>query len=79
MTSAPFYDVVRVSKGPSLGNNFTLLCPYTLLAHYAELDWVEEFGVERGLVRISVGLENREELKEMIEKALEAAEEGTRG
>lgn len=74
-----FYDTLKCAKGPSLGTNFTLASPYAILAHYAELDWVEEFGVERGLVRISVGLENREELKEMIEKALEAAEEGTRG
>ena len=26
-------------KGPSLGTNFTLACPYTILGHYLELDW----------------------------------------
>ena len=51
-----FFDSLEVAKGPSLGSNFTLwlelhICrtapiltrfssPYTLLAHYGELDWV---------------------------------------
>lgn len=35
-----FLDVIDVPKGPSLGTNFTLVSPYTLLAHYAELEWV---------------------------------------
>jgi cystathionine gamma-synthase len=26
-----FYDAVQVPKGPSLGTNYTLCCPYTLL------------------------------------------------
>jgi cystathionine gamma-synthase len=34
-----FFDNMKVSKGPSLGTNFTLACPYTLLAHYQELPW----------------------------------------
>jgi cystathionine gamma-synthase len=49
-----------VAKGPSLGTNFTLVCPYTLLAHYNELPWAEEFGVDRFLIRVSVGLETIE-------------------
>ena len=35
-----FLDALDVPKGPSLGTNFTLACPYTLLAHYGELEWV---------------------------------------
>ncbi|KAL4919127.1 pyridoxal phosphate-dependent transferase [Aspergillus aurantiobrunneus] len=35
-----FFDNLEVLKGPSLGTNFTLSCPYTLLAHYGELEWV---------------------------------------
>lgn len=39
-TAVPaFFDNLRISKGPSLGTNFTLSCPYTLLAHYQELPW----------------------------------------
>src|SRR6266566_1327941 len=29
-----FYDALACAKGPSLGTNFTLACPYTILAHY---------------------------------------------
>jgi cystathionine gamma-synthase len=32
--------------------------PYTILAHFTELEWAAEFGVEEGLVRISVGMED---------------------
>lgn len=35
-----FYDNLATAKGPSLGTNFTLVSPYTLLAHYGELEWV---------------------------------------
>ncbi|MHC5067631.1 MAG: PLP-dependent transferase [Planctomycetota bacterium] len=52
------FDALRVSKGPSLGTNFTLACPFTLLAHYNELDWAATYGVRRDLIRISVGLED---------------------
>ena len=51
-----YYDSLRVSKGPSLGTNFSLVCPYTLLAHYTELDWAANCGVPRHLIRISVGV-----------------------
>jgi cystathionine gamma-synthase len=44
------------------------------LAHYTELDWAAKYGVERGLVRISVGLEEKEALVEIFKKALEAIE-----
>ncbi|NQW99544.1 PLP-dependent transferase, partial [bacterium] len=30
------YDALRLCKGPSFGTTFTLVCPYTLLAHYHE-------------------------------------------
>jgi len=65
-----FYDALRVNKGPSLGTNFTLACPYTLLAHYGELEQVEALGVSRNLVRVSVGLEPPEDLVTRFEEAL---------
>ena len=70
-TSAPFYDAVRISKGPSLGNNFSLLCPYTLLAHYAELDWAESVGIHRFLLRFSIGLEDELDLQHRLTQALQ--------
>ncbi len=72
-TSPKIYNAMKVSKGPSLGTSFTLACPFTLLAHYNELDWVESCGISRFLIRLSIGLENREELWQRIKLALETA------
>lgn len=66
-----FYDRLRLSKGPSLGTNYSLACPYTLLAHYTELEWAERCGVSRHLVRISIGLEDPADLVARFEEALE--------
>ncbi len=70
-TTTPIvFDNLEVCKGPNLGTNFTLCCPYTILAHYTELDFVEECGVSRWLLRISVGVEPIEELWQRFERAL---------
>ncbi|EEP82120.1 cystathionine gamma-synthase [Uncinocarpus reesii 1704] len=69
-----FFDALNVMKGPSLGTNFTLSSPYTLLAHYGELEWAQSFGVASDLVRISVGLEEIRELELAIDHALDAAQ-----
>ncbi|RKL44587.1 hypothetical protein BFJ70_g3729 [Fusarium oxysporum] len=69
-----FHDALDVAKGPSLGANFTLGCAYTLFAHYDELEWAEEYGIVKHLVRISVGIENERFLDEVIKTALDAAE-----
>mmetsp|Transcript_14790 Transcript_14790/g.41224 ORF Transcript_14790/g.41224 Transcript_14790/m.41224 type:complete len:648 (-) Transcript_14790:913-2856(-) len=66
-----FYDLLDVAKGPSLGTNFTLVCPYTLLAHYHELDFALSHNVPPNLIRIAVGLEDFDELKEKFAYALE--------
>ena len=65
-----FYDSLRISKGPSLGTKFTLVCPYVLLAHYDELDWAESFGIPSHLIRVSVGLENQDLLWKTFSQAL---------
>ncbi|KAI8974865.1 PLP-dependent transferase, partial [Trametes punicea] len=72
--SKAFFDALPCMKGPSLGTNFTLACPYTILAHYTELHWAASWGVEAGLVRVSVGMEERETLLKGFEKAVLAAE-----
>jgi cystathionine gamma-synthase len=69
--SPAIYDRLPFCKGPSLGTVFTLACPFTLLAHYTELDWAESCGVSRYLIRISVGLEEPEELWERLDRALQ--------
>ncbi|KAI9091767.1 pyridoxal phosphate-dependent transferase [Phlyctochytrium arcticum] len=67
-----FYNALEVAKGPSLGTNFTLVCPYTILAHYTELEWAAGFKVPERLVRVSVGLENPDVLLHVFNKALDA-------
>lgn len=67
--SADFFDSLKITKGPSFGMNFSLACPYTLLAHYDELEWAENCGVSRNLIRLSVG---NEELSDLITRFDEA-------
>lgn len=69
-----FYDTIETAKGPSLGTNFTLTSPYVVLAHYEELDWAASLGVDPDLIRISVGLEETEELVAVFKRALHATE-----
>jgi cystathionine gamma-synthase len=74
VASKAFFDTLQCYKGPSLGTNFTLACPFTILAHFTELDWASQYGVEPSLVRISVGMEEQETLMSWMKAALEAAE-----
>ena len=67
-----FYDALAIAKGPNLGTNFSLACPYTILAHYDELEFAETCGVSRNLIRISVGLEEPGWLIGRLKTALEA-------
>jgi cystathionine gamma-synthase len=69
-TTAPFFDALRLCKGPNLGTYFSLCCPFTLLAHYQELDWAESCGVSRYLIRVSVGLEEARDLIQRLDDAL---------
>ncbi len=64
------FDSLRLCKGPSFGTPFTLVCPYTLLAHYHELEWAEGCGVPPHLLRVSCGLESTATLIEAFEEAL---------
>lgn len=73
-TSEPFYNALEMCKGPNLGTVFSLCCPFTLLAHYDELDWAETCGVSRWLLRMSIGQESAEELIARLNRALTAAQ-----
>ncbi len=75
--AAAFYDTLELSKGPSLGTNFSLVSPYTLLAHYQELEWAAERGAPRNLIRVWVGLEDPEELESRFTAALTTVPPGT--
>lgn len=64
------YDALPVAKGPGFGTNFTLVCPYTLLAHYHELEFARVAGVDPSLIRVWVGLEPAEDLIAAFDHAL---------
>ena len=62
------YDKLNFAKGPSLGTEFTLLMPYTYLAHYDLIlsedgnKFLKQIGLPIDLLRISVGVEPIEDL-----------------
>lgn len=68
------YDNLNFAKGPSLGTEFTLLMPYTYLAHYDLITskegnkFLEKISLPINLIRISVGTENIEEIIKEFEK-----------
>lgn len=68
-----FFNETLLSKGPSLGTNFTIACPYAILAHFEELDEIENWGIDRNIVRLSVGLEEKDELLNTLTTALNLA------
>jgi cystathionine gamma-synthase len=72
--AATVYDVLKMPKGPGFGTNFSLVCPYTMLAHYQELDFVRQHGVDPNLLRVWVGLEPVEEIIAAWEAAFDAVE-----
>ena len=57
-----FYDAYRGPKGPSLGMNETIICPYPLLAHFRDRKFAAANGVRFNLVRSSCGLEPAAEI-----------------
>jgi cystathionine gamma-synthase len=67
------FDALQICKGPSLGTSFSLVCPYAQLAHFNELNWAEACGVPAHLLRVSVGLEEPEELWNRFQTALDQA------
>lgn len=69
--SEKFFDELEISKGPNLGTSFSLACPFTILAHYHELEFAENAGASRWLIRFSIGLENTADLIKRFDKVLD--------
>ncbi len=69
------FDKLDISKGPSLGTCFSLACPYTILAHFNELNFAKESGVSQYLIRVSVGLEDADDLINRFFSALSDLED----
>lgn len=71
-----FYDALEVMKGPSFGTRFTLVCPFMYLAHYDLVTtekgrgFLSSIGIDPDLIRISVGAESVEEIKQVMDRAL---------
>ncbi len=68
-----FHDRLQFNKGPSLGTNFTLVSPYTMMAHYDELHWANGYGVPSHLLRVSIGLENIDDIISRFDEAFQFA------
>jgi len=64
------FERLQISHGISLGTTYSLVSPYVQLAHYHELPWAEECGIDPYLLRIAVGTEPWEDLKARFEAAL---------
>ena len=67
-----FYNALPFAKGPGFGIGSTLICPYTMLAHYSELDELNNRGISEYLLRISTGYEPAAEIIDGLKVAFEA-------
>ncbi|KAA8649398.1 hypothetical protein EYZ11_013194 [Aspergillus tanneri] len=65
-----FYNTLNICKGTSFGTNFTLALPYVQLANYRDRDKVGKYGVPQHIIRMSVGLEDKEQLLHAVAAAL---------
>ncbi len=72
----PFYDRLRLPKGPSFGMKTTLICPFMYLAHYdlvttpAGLAELAASKLDPDLLRLCVGVEPAEEIIAALAEAL---------
>lgn len=57
------FESLRLSHGISLGTKYSLVCPYVQLAHYHELAWAKECGIDPLLLRVAVGTESWDDLQ----------------
>lgn len=55
--SPRIYERLALNRGISLGTKYSLVCPYVQLAHYHELAWARDCGIDPFLLRVAVGTE----------------------
>ncbi|KAJ5201169.1 hypothetical protein N7449_005972 [Penicillium cf. viridicatum] len=72
--ASAFFDNLYVHKGPSFGAHITISIPYVQLVMQKQKEWAASHGLKETLVRVSVGLEDKEALLECIKRALKAAD-----
>ncbi|CAG8908635.1 unnamed protein product [Penicillium egyptiacum] len=68
-----FLNSLQLHKGPSIGADVTLALPYVQMVFQKDKEWAESHGIKETIVRISVGLEDKEELLDCLLRALESA------
>ena len=72
----PFYDRIRIPKGPSFGMKQTLLCPFMYLAHYDLVktpggrDELARSGIDPNLLRLCIGTEPVVDILSALDEAL---------
>ena len=71
--AAKFFDNLDFYKGPSFGADVSLAQPYVQTVLQREKQWAESHGVRETIVRISVGLEDKDELLGRLRHALSMA------
>ena len=64
------FEKLQLSHGISLGTKYSLVCPYVQLAHYHELAWAKQCGIDPHLLRVAVGTEPWDDLRARFEAAL---------
>ena len=62
------FEKLQLSHGISLGTKYSLVSPYVQLAHYHELAWARECGIDPYLLRVAVGTEAWDDLRERFAK-----------
>jgi cystathionine gamma-synthase len=73
---APFYDSLKMPKSPSFGSRYTMLCPFMYMAHYDLVSQAQgrkqlrDLGISPDLLRLSVGIEDAEAIKTVLDEAL---------
>lgn len=72
----PFYNRLRLPKGPSFGMKTTLICPFMYLAHYdlvttpAGVAELAASRIDPDLLRLCCGIEPTEEIIGALAEAL---------
>jgi cystathionine gamma-synthase len=72
--SRAFFDSLDVRKGPSLGANITLAQPYVQMVLQKEKKWAASHGLRETIVRVSVGLEDKDVILQSVQDAHMMAE-----
>ena len=68
------YNALAMFKAASFGAEFSIACAYPMLAHFQELQKVQErYGFPPQLLRFSIGRESLEDLQRVFERAMVAS------